>query len=225
MINILSSHSIFSHESVKHEVSKYVHKGKKVCVIAFSFFDSGFTQESYELSYQKEGRWYLHIIEPLMNLGILEEDIDWIIYHKDTKDEAIKKLKKADIIFLPGGAPDLFIKRLIELDILDTLKSLDKIIMGPSAGTMIQFDTFHISKDHDYKKFSIHEGLGFIKDFGVEVHFRRRRQQKKAIRKMSHLNPRPIYVIEEPGMMILENNKVVYSTHVRKYYEKGHKIK
>ncbi len=198
MINILSSHSIFSHESVKHEVSKYVHKGKKVCVIAFSFFESGFTQESYELSYQKEGRWYLHIIEPLMSLGI---------------------------IFLPGGAPDLFIKRLIELDILDTLKSLDKIIMGPSAGTMIQFDTFHISKDHDYKKFSIHEGLGFIKDFGVEVHFRRRRQQKKAIRKMSHLNPRPIYVIEEPGMMILENNKVVYSTHVRKYYEKGHKIK
>ena len=74
--------------------------------------------------------------------------------------------------------------------------------MGPSAGTMIQFDTFHISKDHDYKKFSIHKGLGFIKDFGVEVHFRRRRQQKKAIRKMSHLNPRPIYVIEEPGMMI-----------------------
>lgn len=225
MINILSSHRIYNHPKVKDEVLKYINKNSRICVIAFSFFESGFTQESYELSYQKEGRWYMHIIEPFLDLGLTEENFSWIIYKKDNTKDAIVKINQADVIFFPGGAPDLFISRLKEQGLFDHLKNVDKILMGPSAGTMIQFDQFHISKDYDYKKFSIHEGLGYIKDFGVEVHFRRRKQQKKGIRRMSRLNPRPIYTVNEDGMMILENNQIIFNHQVKKYYQNGSKIK
>ena len=37
-------------------------------------------------------------------------------------------------------------ERLKEYDLIDYLKSLDKVFMGPSAGSMIQFDWFHISR-------------------------------------------------------------------------------
>ena len=225
MINILSSHRIYNHPKVKDEVLKHVNNKSKICVIAYSFFESEFTQESYELSYEKDGRWYLHIIEPFLELGLNEDNFSWVVYNKDSREAAINKIDRADVIFLPGGAPDLFVARLKEQGLFEHLKKSDKIMMGPSAGTMIQFDQFHISKDYDYKKFSIHEGLGFIKDFGVEVNYRRRKQQKKGIRRMSHLDPRPIYVVNEDGMMILEDNKIIFKYQVKKYYQNGRKIK
>src|SRR5690606_33692111 len=146
-----------------------------------------------------------HIVEPFKPYGIKEENISWILYDKDTKETAKKKIEAADIIFLPGGAPDLFIERLKQYDLIEFLRNQDKIFMGPSAGTMIQLNWFHISPDPDYKKFMMWDGLGLIKDFGVEVHYNRRRQQKKAIRRVSHMDERPIYAFLEEGYMILEN--------------------
>ena len=64
-----------------------------------------------------------------------------------------------------------------------------------------------------------------IEDFGIEVHFNRRVQQKKSLRKTSHYHERPIYVIQEPGFMILEDGKIVYSYMADMYYKKGKRIK
>lgn len=227
MINILSSHSIYGRQDVIPVLKKYIKEDSKICVIAFSFFNVAFRQDLYEASYTApEGRWYLHILTPLLNYGIKEENVNWIIYDKDTIESAKAKIETADIIFLPGGAPDLFVERLKKYDLLEYLKNLtNKIFMGPSAGTMIQFNWFHISPDYDYKKFMLSEGLDLIRDFGVEVHYRRRRKQKKGIRRVSHLDERPIYTIHEDGLMILENNKIIYQKNAVKYYEKGRKIR
>ena len=105
-----------------------------------------------------------------------------MIYKKDTADSAIKKVSDADIIFLPGGAPEKFYNRLVEYNLVYAIKNSNKVVMGPSAGTMVQFNWFHISKDRDYKKYQISDGIGLIEDFGVEVHYNRRKQQKKSLR-------------------------------------------
>ncbi|WP_084301014.1 Type 1 glutamine amidotransferase-like domain-containing protein [Acholeplasma equifetale] len=227
MINILSSRTIF-HENRYYDIlKKYINKKSKICVIAFSFFDNAFLQENYEKEYSRpEGKWYLHIVEPLSRFEVQEDNISWIIYHVDSKESAIEKIENADIIFLPGGAPDRFMDRLNEYELVPVLqKQENKIFMGPSAGTMIQFDWFHISKDRDYHKFSIHDGLGFVKDFGVEVHFNRRKQQKKSMRKVSHMHPRPIHALYDDGLMVIENGNIIYNDHGPKYYEKGKRIK
>lgn len=225
-INILSSRTIYDQDYVYEKLKKYITKDKKICVIAFSFFNVGFSQASYVESYTAPlGKWYLHIIEPLRRYGLDESNFDFIIYGKDSKEEAKQKVLDADIIFLPGGAPELFYDRLEEYQLDTLLPTLDKIFMGPSAGTMVQFNWFHISKDRDYKRFQLSAGLGLLEDFGVEVHYRRRKQQKKGIRRVSHIHDRPVYTIHEEGFMILENKEIVYSFMANKYYENGKKVK
>ncbi|WP_162849169.1 Type 1 glutamine amidotransferase-like domain-containing protein [Acholeplasma hippikon] len=227
MINILSSRTIYEKDHVYEKLNKYITKDKKVCVIAFSFFENNFSQATYLKDYEAPlGKWYLHIVEPFRRYGLDESNFEFILYGKDTKEEAKEKVLSSDIIFLPGGAPDLFYERLESYDLVKVLAGLDnKIVMGPSAGTMVQFNWFHISKDRDYKRFILSDGLGFIEDFGVEVHYRRRKQQKKGIRRVSHFNPRPVYVIDDEGFMILENKEIIYSYHVKKYYQDGKKIR
>lgn len=226
MINILSSKTIYDKPYVKKQLEKYIKSDSKICVVAFSFFESNDMLDQYYKAYEPEvGPWYLHIVEPLLVYGINPKNISWIMYKKDTLHSAHQKLKEADIIFLPGGAPDLFYQRLVEYDLIDLIKASNKIVMGPSAGTMVQFDWFHISKDKDYKKYQLSDGIGLINAFGVEVHFNRRVQQKKSLRRTSHYHQRPIYVIHEPGFMILEHGKIKYSYMAYKYYEKGKRTK
>ncbi len=226
MINILTSKTIFANDEIYQVLKKYIKPTHKVCVVAFSFFLDDYSKKTYLNSYQKEtGEWYLHIVKPLYKYGIKEENINFILYNKDSKEEALNKINEADIIFLPGGAPDLFMERLAEYDLVNHLRSLNKIFMGPSAGSMIQFDWFHISKDKDYHKFSINKGLGLIDGFGIEVHFNRRKQQKKGLRRVSHYNPRVVYTVLETGIIILENNKIVYKKDAYKYYKEGRRIK
>lgn len=226
MINILSSKTIYDQDYVKIHLEKYITQNSKICVIAFSFFESDDLLDKYIESYTPPlGVWYNHVLNPFLIYGVDPFNVSFIIYDKDTKITARKKIEAADIIFLPGGAPDKFYQRLVKYDLIDLIKASNKIIMGPSAGTMVQFNWFHISKDSDYKKFQISEGLGLISDFGVEVHYQRRKQQKKGIRKTSLMDQRPIYVIEEPGFMILEDGKIVYQYKSRRYYDKGKKVK
>lgn len=225
MINILTSKTIFHKEYAKKVLTPYIRPESKICVIAFSHFESNDMLNSYYKTYEKPlGIWYLHIVEPLLTYGIPEDQIEFVLYKKDSKEDALKKIQEADILFLPGGAPDKFMERLKEYELLDALKSFDGIIMGPSAGTMIQFNWFHISKDRDYKKYSINSGIGYLNDFGVEVHYNRRKQQKKSIRRVSHYHDRPVYVIEETGLMILKDGKIIFQKDAYKYYEKGKKV-
>src|SRR5690554_4541714 len=163
MINILSSKTIYDKPYVKKQLEKYIKSDSKLCVVAFSFFESDDMLDQYYKAYEPEvGPWYLHIVEPLLVYGINPKNISWIMYKKDTLHSAHQKLKEADIIFLPGGAPDLFYQRLVEYDLIDLIKASNKIVMGPSAGTMVQFDWFHISKDKDYKKYQLSDGIGLI---------------------------------------------------------------
>ncbi|WP_025724648.1 Type 1 glutamine amidotransferase-like domain-containing protein [Acholeplasma granularum] len=225
MINILSSKTIYDKPYVVEKLKKYIKPESKICVIAFSFFEKEDMLHSYYEGYKiPDGIWYLHILEPLLVYGIKPEQVQWVIYKKDDIESAKRKVEESDIIFLPGGAPDLFYKRLYEYDLISSIKN-SSIVMGPSAGTMVQFNWFHISKDYDYKKYQLSDGIGLISDFGVEVHFKRRKQQKKSLRRVSHYNKRPVYTIEEPGFMILEDGQIIYQYMANKYYEKGRRIK
>ena len=53
----------------KKHLEKYIHKDSKICVIAFSQFESDDMLDQYHKGYeQPEGIWYLHILEPFFKL-------------------------------------------------------------------------------------------------------------------------------------------------------------
>ena len=209
MLNILLSRGILHHPHIYHEVKQYLKKTDRVVILAFSFFKDQFSNEDqYHEFYEKNGEYYQKMIDTFAPYGITENHISWINYYKDTKETAIKKIKEADIIYFPGGAPDLMMERIHAFGLIEAIESFNKTYIGSSAGAMIQLENYHISKDNEYPSFSYEKGLHLLKDISIEVHYRRRKKQKSALRKVFRAYQHPIFAIPDDGALIIEQGKV-----------------
>lgn len=207
MTNILLSRSHFA--KFKEQLNKLILSSHKVVVVAFSFFTKQMkNEEEYNLFYDPNGEYVQKINNEFSHFGIESKQITWISYYSNNKEEAIKNIKNADILYFPGGSPDEMMERINEWQLKEVIENHQKIYMGSSAGAMIQFETYHISPDHDYKTFQIKNGLKLLTDFMIEVHYNRRIKQKKAMRKMRKKYLKPIYSIPDDGCLIVENHIV-----------------
>ena len=134
----------------------------------------------------------------------------------------VKKIKQADLIYLTGGLPDKLFERLEEFDIISNLENFKGIMLGISAGAVVQFQTYHLSPDRDYKKFNIYPGLKIINDFGVEVHYGDRKwRQNKALNKINKILPRSYYTIPNAGALIKDGDRIILINGSKKHYFKG----
>ncbi|MDY0276945.1 MAG: Type 1 glutamine amidotransferase-like domain-containing protein [Acholeplasma sp.] len=219
MINILMSRSsALTKEWAFDHLKNILKSDMKVVVLGFSFFGD-LTEKRYFEEYGENSE-YQEKIKAIFSLYKIS-NIDWIYYYKMSHSDMIKLIRSADILYYPGGAPDLMMKRIVEKNIFNELKSFDKIIIGSSAGAMIQLKNYHISPDNEYFKYSENEGLEYVDDLFIEVHFRRRRKQKSSMRKINRKYKMPIYVIPDDGMLIV-NNKVVTTLNAASlYYNNG----
>jgi len=223
MINILVSRTSFlTSEKIVEKLKEILKPHMKVAVLAFSHFNN-LKKEEYFEKYNDDSVENLKIKNVFKTYDIT--NINWIYYYNFDIKESLNILETADILYLPGGAPDLMMSRIKEKMLLEKIKKFKKIIIGSSAGAMIQLSKYHISKDNEYQKFSINEGLGFIDDFFIEVHFKKRKNQKKSLRKMNKLTKKKIYVIADDGLLIKKDGIIKTLKNAKLYYENGKKIK
>ena len=130
-----------------------------------------------------QGIWYRSNQDVFYKYGIGKDQIVWVNYFKDTIDEMKMKILNSSILMLTGGAPDLMMKRIKEKKLKKIIKNYKGIMIGYSAGAMIQLDLYHISPDEDYPKFSYQNGLGCLSGFDIEPHFRKVRFKWKVLKK------------------------------------------
>ena len=142
----------------------------------------------------------------------------WIHYYKDNKKTAIEKIKHANIIYFPGGAPDLMMMRINAFGIKEILEAHQGLFIGSSAGAMIQMASYHMSPDVDYPSFSYEIGLNLLKGFSIEVHYRRRKKQKAALRKVNRAFRQPIYAIPDDGALIVTQESITCIQSAKKIY-------
>lgn len=209
MINILMSRSILGLPTMVSELQHVIKQDHKVAILLYSFFEKDLpTQHDYDDYYQPEGEYVQKMIDSFSPYGIPSSQLSFIDYYHDTPDVAIKKIKDADILYFPGGAPDQMIRRIHEKGLTDIIEAHQKIYIGSSAGAMIQFKHYHISKDHDYPRFMYQEGLNLLKGFSIEVHYRRRKNQKAAMRKVHRAFHHPIFTIPDDGILMIEDDEI-----------------
>ena len=127
-------------------------------------------------------------------------------YFRDTIDEMKMKILNSSILLLTGGAPDLMMKRIKEKRLKKIIKNYKGVMIGYSAGAMIQLDSYHISQDEDYPEFSYQTGLGGLSGFDIEPHFRKSKIQIKSIEKVQEEKQIPIYGIYENGGIIVDKS-------------------
>ena len=187
MINILLE-SVFDIDApwLSTELKNYIKPYHSVAIVAFSFRDDRVKCLSdWDSLYSKEhGSFYNGIVDRFISYGIQEENISFINYFADTKESAAQKVKTSDIIYFSGGLPDRMYNRIIEFDLYDTLRQHDGIIMGDSAGAVIQLAEYHLAPDRDYPTFNYYKGLSYLNDFYLQVHYENTPVQNEAIQRV-----------------------------------------
>ncbi len=206
MVNMLFSLYNFHESWAKDIVAKYINAADKVVIIAFSFGDEISNDKEWQNAYSRDnGKYYKDIVAPFINYGIKEENIRLINYFEDTKETAKSEIRNSNIIFFTGGLPDKMMSRLMEFDLVDDIESFTGVIIGSSAGAMVQIAEYHITPDYDYNTFSYNAGLKMISGFDIEVHYEGTELQNKYIKKVLEEKKDKIYAITNSGGIIADN--------------------
>lgn len=222
MTNILMS--LFSEkEGWSSALEKYL-AGKKVFILAFSFAAEYIhsTEEWIQAYGQPEGEYYSPMLKALASYGVGEEEISWGNYFEDSPRTLQAKINEAEVLFLPGGAPDEFFDRLKEKNLIDAIQQFKGTIIGFSAGAMVQIQDFHITEDDHYKEYSYHEGLDLLTDFDVEVHFEKDDSTMQAsIQRCLKEKKKVVYGIGNAGAVIVEGDSILTLGEVEKYEQQS----
>lgn len=90
------------------------------------------------------------------------------------------------------------------------------IIMGYSAGAVIQLSEYHLSPDKDYPQFNYYEGLSYLSGFYLEVHYEGTETQNDAIRRVLKERGKTVYATAfKKGALLVDNGKTKLLGDVR----------
>lgn len=177
------------------ELKKHLRPGMKAVIVALSFRDGKVrcAADWDELYGRGTGRYYDGIVNAFGSYGIAEGDVSFINYFTDTPGEARAKVERADIVYFTGGLPDRMLERIDEMGLRDALLRHRGVVMGYSAGAVIQMAEYHLSPDDDYPEFAYYRGLPWLRGFWLEVHYEGAPVQDEAIRRVLAERGGPVY--------------------------------
>ena len=210
MINLLLSLNNFDEDWCYEKLKSIIKENHKVLIIPFSYHDKWLANiECWNRAFNKlNGTHYKEIISPFLSYGINEDNIKWINQFIDSEEVMKEKINSTDIIFFTGGYPDKMMYKFKKYNIIDELEKFDGIVIGTSAGAMVQISEFHITQDSDYDDYSYHKGLNMIDNFDIEVHFANTEIQNISILRAIRENKKPVYSITNQGAVLVLNNEV-----------------
>ena len=211
MVNVLLESYNLTEPFLIDALKPHIRPHHHVAIVAFSFLPSQATtlQQWLSLYGREEGMFYHWLVDPLMEFGIPEENISVVNYFSDSKETARNKIQNADILYFTGGLPDAMMDRLAEFELLDVLATFDGLVLGCSAGAMIQLQEYHITPDWDYPEFGYYQGLPWLKDFCVEVHYEETDLQKDSIRRVLCERGKPVYAtFRDCGALLIKNGQI-----------------
>lgn len=210
-MNVLLNTYAFDVPWAADTLGKYIKPSMKVCVVALSFC-AGWTEE------QAESSRHRHMLLPAYaHYGIPAENISLIDWFHDTPESAKQKIQESDILFFTGGWPDHMMRRLEQWKLVEQIEAFPGLIMGCSAGAMVQFAHYYITPDEDYDTFSYHHGMNFVRQFYMEVHFNDTPIQHESIDRVRREQRKPIFAVYNDGGLVVDGDEVTVMGRV-KYY-------
>lgn len=197
MVNILLEGYDIGASYLYDGLKKYLRCGMTVAVVTFAFRDDRIRSAAdwNGLYGREDGKYYRGIVDGFASYGIIEEDVTFLNYFTDSKEDARDKVEKADIVYFLGGLPDRMTERIAEFGLGEAI-CCKEIVMGYSAGALIQLAEYHLSPDEDYSEFSYYKGLPLLNDFYLEVHYVGSEVQKESICRVLSERKKKVYATE-----------------------------
>jgi len=210
LVNILLSNYDINKDWIINEVKKYVNEYSKVTVIPFSFSSDEIKNlKDWNLLYNPiNGFHYSAIVNQYIDVGVKQENIILLNYFSDETKTMKQILNNSDVVFFTGGSAELSVERIMEKDLLDAIRNCN-VIIGSSAGAMIQLKEYFGSPDDEYPEFRYYPGLGLIDaSFSIEVHYQSTVSQNTSIQKVLKKGMNYVYGITDNGALIYKDNEV-----------------
>ena len=112
-------------------------------------------------------------------------------------------------------------ERIKEFDLYAPLMRHEGIVMGYSAGAVIQLSEYHLSPDEDYPEFRYYKGLPYLNDFYLEVHYEGTDIQNASIQRVITERGKPVYATAlGAGAIIVDNRDIKLIGNVQAYCPK-----
>lgn len=153
--------------------------------------------------------------------GIPEENIQFVSWFHDTPETALMKLGEADVLFLTGGLPDVFKNRLESWGLVEPIQRFPGIVMGCSAGAMMQMTEYHITPDEDYDAYGYYPGLGLLEGFEPEVHYAASEVQAESIQRYLRERGKPVYAMTNQGGLVVQNGIITTMGQVTRFQQEA----
>ncbi len=212
MYNILCS-KIENLSNYQVKLLPIINPNSKVIILPWSFATEVGNLDKF---FAKNEKRYLKYINSLKSLGLKEKNIKVIDCYKETSNSIKKDINNSDILVLTGGNPEmLYFKVVQDVECLYDIKHYHGIIIGASAGAVIQFPRYFITaKNNYYKYFSFYDGFGNIENkFYIDVHSVKNGNYIKKLQQVSNDTRKEIYALTDKGILIYnrEKEKIEYT--------------
>ena len=219
MVNLLLSLNNFDENWCYSILKNIIKDNHNVLIIPFSYDDNWLKDEKdWNRAFSSEyGTHYKDIVSPFLSYGINENNIKWINQFVDSIDLMKLKIRNSDILFFTGGYPDKMMAKFQKYDLVHELENFNGIMIGTSAGAMVQIREYHITKDSDYERYSYYIGLNIIKDFDIEVHFENTELQNISILRFIKKKKKPVYSITNEGAVLVIDGKAYILGNAQKW--------
>lgn len=212
MIHILHNQYTIDEDWCFEAFSKHLQPNMSVAVLPFSFQDARIsTSEDWQAYYGAEkGIYYRGIVNAFQRYGIAEAQIVWVNYfdHDDMQSKGF--IASSDILYFTGGLPDRMMERLIEKNLVEAIQNHPGVVMGYSAGALIQLSEYHLTPDKDYPEFGYYKGLSLLDTFYIEVHFENTELQRGSIERILYDRQKPVYAIGDKGAVIINQRDIQF---------------
>lgn len=208
MINVLLNTYAFHASWAMEHLKQILHPMDRVCVLTMSHGDEIPDGGTWKHLYSPGGKIYQDLSQAFVAYGIPEENILFVSWFHDTPESALLKLGAADILFLTGGLPDVFMERIDEMGLTEPIRCFPGVIMGCSAGAMLQMTEYHITPDEDYDAFGYYMGLGLLDGFEPEVHYAATDVQLASINRYQAERNKTVYATSNEGGLLIQNGNI-----------------
>lgn len=217
MVNVLLNLYEFQAPWAMEHLRSILRPEHRVCILTMSHGTEIPDGATWKQLYSPGGEIYGVLTGAYGAYGIPEENITFVSWFHDTPETALEKLGEADVLFLTGGLPDLFYDRLTEWGLVEPIRAFPGIVMGCSAGAMMQMEEYHITPDEDYDTYGYYPGLGLLRGFEPEVHYTASQIQRESIARYLRQRGKPVYAMTNQGGLLVQNGGITPMGAVTKF--------
>lgn len=215
MTNVLLNYYNFD-EPWAFDTLKPLIYGKKTLILPLAFRPTqAWDMQSWLSIYGRNGEKYKAITSPFAAYDICGDKLSWLNCF-DTDANFIGQINDAEVLFFTGGMPERAIDWLDKLGLTDAVKGFKGVVMGASAGAMLQLERYHITPDEDYASYGLWQGLGLVKGLDLEVHFLDTELQNKCTERAVKELDVPVYQMWHEGGLTVDGDNITVMGHVRR---------